>query len=193
MWQDLGRAAPQGARRNIFNVQYAHPSINAAHGPHSRLSRPSKIKDGGRHMTSCPCVFPPLLTAPGSCHPDANLPVFITCWKERHVTGRASWRVTGLINPAWQLPDALSGSSPPSLSRTCIPVSRGVRHKRDLQVRQWRQLRGNSCFIHTSLLLKQFVSFSLLSTYLSSLQRRNCRDVWSPGPRRRKRLKCFCV
>lgn len=69
--------------------------------------------------------FSPLLTAPGSCHPDANLPVFITCWKERHVTGRASWRVTGLINPVWQLPDALSGSSPPSLSRTCIPVSRG--------------------------------------------------------------------
>lgn len=75
-------------------------------------------------MTSCPCISP-LLTAPGSCHPDANLPVFITCWKERHVTGRASWRVTGLINPVWQLPDALSGSSPPSLSRTCIPVSRG--------------------------------------------------------------------
>lgn len=69
--------------------------------------------------------FPPLLTAPGSCHPDANLPVFITCWKERHVTGRASWRVTGLINPVWQLPDALSGSSAPSLSRTCIPVSPG--------------------------------------------------------------------
>lgn len=81
-----------------------------------------------RHMTSCPCIIPApphLLTAPGSCHPDANLPVFITCWKERHVTGRASWRVTGLINPVWQLPDALSGSSPPSLSRTCIPVSRG--------------------------------------------------------------------
>lgn len=38
---------------------------------------------------------------------------------------RASWRVTGLINPVWQLPDARSGSSPPSLSHSHIPVSRG--------------------------------------------------------------------
>lgn len=76
------------------------------------------------NMTSCPCVFF-LLTAPGSCHPNAVLPAFITCWKAQHVTGRASWRVTGLINPVWQLPDALSGSSPPSLSRSHIPVSRG--------------------------------------------------------------------
>lgn len=38
---------------------------------------------------------------------------------------RASRRVTGLINLVWQLPDALSGSSPPSLSRSHIPVSLG--------------------------------------------------------------------
>lgn len=31
----------------------------------------------------------------------------------------------GLINPVWQLPDALSGSSPPSLSRSHIPASPG--------------------------------------------------------------------
>ena len=75
------------------------------------------------NMTSCPCVF--LLTAPGSCHPNAILPAFITCWTALRVTGLASWRVTGLINPVWQLPDALSGSSPPSLSHTHIPVSQG--------------------------------------------------------------------
>lgn len=75
------------------------------------------------NVTSCPCVF--LLTAPGSCHPNAILPAFITCWTAQHVTGWASWRVTGLINPVWQLPDAPSGSSPPSLSRSHIPVSRG--------------------------------------------------------------------
>ncbi|KAG8010719.1 hypothetical protein GBF38_009908 [Nibea albiflora] len=63
--------------------------------------------------------------APGSCHPNAVLPAFITCWTAQHVTGRASWRVTGLINLVWQLPDALSGSSPPSLSRSNIPGSRG--------------------------------------------------------------------
>ncbi|KAK1884039.1 3'(2')5'-bisphosphate nucleotidase 1, partial [Dissostichus eleginoides] len=65
------------------------------------------------------------IAAPGSCHPNAILPPFITCWTARHVTGRASWRVTGLINLVWQLPDARSGSSPPSLSRSHIPVSRG--------------------------------------------------------------------
>lgn len=75
------------------------------------------------NMTACPCIF--LLTAPGSCHPNAILPAFITCWTAQHVTGKASWRVTGLINPVWQLPDALSGSSPPLLSRSHIPVSRG--------------------------------------------------------------------
>lgn len=75
------------------------------------------------NMTSCSCVFLP--TAPGSCHPNAILPAFITCWAAWHVTGWASWCVTGLINSVWQLPDALSGSSPPSLSRSHIPVSRG--------------------------------------------------------------------
>lgn len=38
---------------------------------------------------------------------------------------RAFRRVMGLINLVWQLPDALSGSSPPSLSRSHIPVSLG--------------------------------------------------------------------
>lgn len=107
-------------------MEYTHTSISTKHRPYSQLSQSSKIKDGGAWPTWWtwhPCVF--LLTAPGSCHPNAVLPAFITCWTAQHVTGRASWRVTGLINLVWQLPDALSGSSPPSLSRSNIPGSRG--------------------------------------------------------------------
>lgn len=51
--------------------------------------------------------------------------------------------------------------------------------------------KGN--FMHTSLLLKQFVSFFRLSTYLLSLLQRNCKDVWLAGPRVRKHLKCLCI
>lgn len=106
---------------------HTHPSAPLQR-PYSQLSQSRKIKDGGAWSTwwtwHLVLAFA-LLTAPGSCHPDAILPAFITCWKARDVTGRASWRVTALINPMWQLPDAPSGSSPPSLSRFHIPVSQG--------------------------------------------------------------------
>lgn len=66
------------------------------------------------------------VTAAGSCHPDAIPPAFITCRTARRVTGPGPHGVSrGLINPVWQLPDALSGSSPPSLSRSHIPASPG--------------------------------------------------------------------
>lgn len=97
---------------------HTRPSAPRTDRIHSCLSR-AKSRMVAPHDILSSRSFP-LLTAPGSCHPDANLPVFITCWKERRVKGWASWRVTGLINPAWQLPDALPGSSPPSLSRACI-------------------------------------------------------------------------
>lgn len=89
-----------------------------------RWRRPVDMAD----MTSRPsCVFFffSSLTAPGSYHLNAILPAFITCRTTRHVTARASWRVTGPINPVWQLPDAPSGSSPPSLSCSHIPFSQG--------------------------------------------------------------------
>lgn len=68
-----------------------HTHIHQCHAhAHSQLSQLSKIKDGGApvdtlDMTSRPRVF--LLTASGSCHPNAILPAFITCWAAQHVTG----------------------------------------------------------------------------------------------------------
>lgn len=73
----------------------------------------------GEHDILSLLLFP---TAPGSCLPNTILPAFITCWTTRHVTGWASQCVIGLINPVWQLPDALSDSSLPSLSGSHIPV-----------------------------------------------------------------------
>lgn len=132
MWQYLEGAA-WGTGRSMQTHTFlesstsnmrTRPSAPRTDCIHSCLSRPKSRMVAPHDILSLRFFFP-LLTAPGSCHPNANLPVFITCWKERRVTGRASWRVTGLINPVWQLPDALSGSSPPSLSRTCIPVPGG--------------------------------------------------------------------
>lgn len=131
MCQYWGRAA-RGRRRNMQTNTFptsstcnmhSRPSAPRTDRVHSCLS-PAKSRMVAPHDILSLCFFP-LLIAPGSCHPDANLPVFITCWKEWRVTGRPSWRVAGLIKPVWQLPDALSGSSPPSLSRVYIPVSWG--------------------------------------------------------------------
>lgn len=70
---------------------------------------------------------------------------------------RASWRVTGLINPVWQLPDALSGSSPPSLSRSHIPVSRGPITSMIYSLESGER-RGNASELFLGLLLRQLHS-----------------------------------
>lgn len=133
-WQDLGRAA-QGARRNIFNVQYAHPSISAAHRPHSRLSQPSKIKDGGATWHLVLAFFPPPdspwflsprrqpaclhnLLERAACH----RPGLMACHGADQPCVAATWR------PVWQLTSITVTYLHSSFSR--------VRHKRDLQVRQ---------------------------------------------------------
>lgn len=107
--------------------------------------------------------------------------------------GRASWRVAGLINPVWQLPDALSGSSPPSLSHARIPASPGsitsMIYKLDNNVNSAATL---ALFIRHSSLSNLSVSSDFLHIFCLSL-RRNCKDVWPAGPRGRKPLKCLCV
>lgn len=122
------------------HTSHTHTSISAVQKTYSQLSHSRKIKDGGAlldtvNMTTRPCVF--LLTAPGSCHPNAILPAFITCWTAQHVTGRgllachgadqpcvaATWR------PVWQLTSITVTLSHSSFSRP--------HHKHDLSLGKW--------------------------------------------------------
>lgn len=144
------------------------------------------------NMTSRPCVF--LLTASGSCHPIAVPPAFITCRTARHVTSRASRRVTGLINLLWQLPDARPGCSPPSLSRSHIPVSPGpitrMIYRREngerwgtaLEVRAFFSVYFSDNLLHTCALThSQLISFSFSQTIrckTPSLSLSGCSAEW---------------
>lgn len=157
------------------------------HRPHSQLSQPSRIKDGGATCHLVPPDSPWFLSPrrqPACLH---NLlervarhgPALVACRGADQPCVAATWR------PAWQLISI-------TVTHMHSPFLR-VHHRHDLQVRQQSELCSNSGFIHTSLLLKQLVSFVWLSTYVLSLLWHNCRDVWSADPRLKQHLKCLCI